>query len=209
MRLDARYGNLSPRTSRIRKRPPRAIARRARAHGCASASAPRQRAKVGRPLPPRIPIRPPAVAATDGGRRAPGALTAGAGCASALCRQNRLATRKYRPAHLRRGRAGCASTSRRSGARRRSWVTGTKIVRHPPTGLAPIIDASALRTARIAHPRAGGRGDGQRAVGGGSGPRAAKRVIRQPEVSPGAPAPRACRLRVGVPAKWPRADVPG
>ena len=30
-----------------------------------------------------------------------------------------------------------------------------------------------------------------------------------PEVSPGATAPRACSLRVGIPAKWPRADVPG
>ena len=29
------------------------------------------------------------------------------------------------------------------------------------------------------------------------------------KVSPGAPAPRACRLRVGIPKKWPLGDVPG
>jgi hypothetical protein len=29
-----------------------------------------------------------------------------------------------------------------------------------------------------------------------------------PEVSPDASAPRACRLRVGIPLKWPLADVP-
>ena len=29
------------------------------------------------------------------------------------------------------------------------------------------------------------------------------------EVSPGAPAPRACRLRVAIPLEWPPADVPG
>jgi hypothetical protein len=30
-----------------------------------------------------------------------------------------------------------------------------------------------------------------------------------PEMSSGATAPRACRLRVGIPARWPLAGVPG
>ena len=58
----------------------------------------------------RFPIRPPAVAATDRGRRAPG-LAAGIGR-----REARYATHPgaggYRPAQLRYGRAGCASASR-------------------------------------------------------------------------------------------------
>jgi len=57
------------------------------------------------------------------------------------------------------------------------------------------------------HPRAGGRGDGPGAAGGG-GPRYASPTAH-PEVSPGATAPRACRPRVGILVKWPLGDVPG
>ena len=64
--------------------------------------------------PPRIPIRTPAVAAPEHGRRAPGRAV------GIRLREARYghpipatsATRKYRPAQLRHGRAGCASASR-------------------------------------------------------------------------------------------------
>jgi hypothetical protein len=62
----------------------------------------------------------------------------------------------------------------------------------------------------------GGRGDGPRAAGAGTGRRAsgcAKRVM-QPNAARGndclaPPRQRACRLRAGIPAKGPRGDAPG
>jgi hypothetical protein len=65
---------------------------------------------------------------------------------------------------------------------------------------AQIADADALRAA-CTHPR--GRGDGTRAaaeLAADSGLREARHRIQpgQPEVSSGAVAPRACRLRVGL-----------
>ena len=54
------------------------------------------------------------------------------------------ATRKYRPAQPCHERAGCASASRWSGARRRSLVDhdDSEILRHPPAGSAPMMDAA-------------------------------------------------------------------
>jgi hypothetical protein len=96
---------------------------------------------------------------------------------------------KYRPAQLRHG-AGRASASRRT------------TMRHPSRP-APHTSRMRVPSARRAsHPRAGGRGDAQRAAGGGTG---VKRVMppnrRTRKLSPGAPATRACRLRVGIPAR--------
>ncbi len=75
-------------------------------------------------------------------------------------------------------------------------------------------DYAALRPARVPIRTPGGRGDrtrGRRAVGIGQrearygNPTTPTSGI--PKASPGATAPPACRLRVAVPVKWPRAPI--
>jgi hypothetical protein len=138
-------------------------------------------------LPPiRIPIRTPAVAATGGGierRDAPG-------CA---LWQPEPADFAHPEATTPRNRATGAGTRLRVGVGAEAAGQGWA----PPPAAHP-------------HPPAGGRGDGRRAAGArsaDSGRGMRERVMPSkpaghPEVSPGAPAPRACRLRVDIPAKW-------
>ena len=113
---------------------------------------------------------------------------------SALCHATR-APGRYRPSQLRHGRAGCASASERRGP------------------AATFLGApSARRASPSARRRSRRRTTG---AGAGTGRRhCAARAryateTRPPEVSSGATAPRACRLRVGIPVKWRLADVPG
>jgi hypothetical protein len=132
--------------------------------------------------PPRIPLRPPAGAATERGRRAP-ELAAGIG------RRKRLAQLRPR-------------ACRRTAARRRPRLTRA------------ISDAIRVSSPRRSCPR--GRRNGL------LGERAARSALCHPTGAPGIivrrtcatgrrapPAPRACRLRVGIPAKCPRADLSG
>jgi len=88
----------------------------------------------------------------------PGA--AGAGCAKRVMAPN-LGSRKYRPAHPRHGRAGCASASRPSGPH-------ANIVRHPPRADSwprrlprPRASPSARRRSRR-RSTGGGRRNGRR-----------------------------------------------
>ena len=77
----------------------------------------------------------------------------------------------------------------------------------------PLTLTRRLSPAAHPHPHAGDRGDGRRAPG--SGLREARYGNAAPpsspirRLSPGATAPRACRLRVGIPVTWPFADVLG
>ena len=88
-------------------------------------------------------------------------------------------------------------------------------MRPPPTGPAQICGRSRPPRRAHPHPPAGGRGGGTRAAGAGTGRRrrAARCALCHPAQAPGscrpgATAPRARRLRVGIPVKWPRADRP-
>jgi hypothetical protein len=80
--------------------------------------------------PPHIPIRTPAVAATD--------LRAAEGAAGIGRREARYATQRGRPevssAHPRHGRAGCASASRRANHRRGASLGGRIPLRAPAVG---------------------------------------------------------------------------
>jgi hypothetical protein len=66
---------------------------------------------------------------------------------------------------------------------------------------------SLLRIRALGPKIVDGRRDGPRALGRREAHYAAQ--PEHPDLSPGAPAPRACRLRVGIPAKGPRGDTPG
>jgi hypothetical protein len=110
---------------------------------------------MGRPPPAAHPIRTPAVAATDHGRRA---LERAVG-------------------------TGCALASRRGG-RAPTFLDHAHEYRTPLASPALIMDAHPLRAAHP-HPHAGGRGDGTRAAGAGTGRwhtrgiRAAGRIVRR------------------------------
>jgi hypothetical protein len=115
------------------------------------------------------------------------------------------------------------SRRRTTGVWRRNWPPGIRLREERAMGRSGSLDDAfpctswMRRPPPAAHPirHAGGRGDGQRAAGAGTGGRHRPREARsatqhgQPKASPGAPAPRACRLRVGIPAKWALADVLG
>jgi hypothetical protein len=98
---------------------------------------------------------------------------------SALCHPTRPSG-SFRPAHLRHGRARCASAPRRSCH-------------------------AAFRPARTPSARRRSR----RRTTGGGGMRVMPPNPRTRKSSPGAPAPRACRPRVGIPVTWPRGDPAG
>jgi hypothetical protein len=145
----------------------------------------------------RIPVRAPAVAATDSGRRAP-ALAGGIrmrqrrtmrGSAPLLARivRRRLArrptsaNRKVSPTHLRHGRASSRRHPGGVAARRRCGITACLQNGAPSPIRAPAVAA------------------GPRAVG-----RHAARYATEPgtrQVSPDATAPRACRPRSGIPVR--------
>jgi len=79
-----------------------------------------------------------------------------------------------------------------------------------------MMDTATPPPAAHPHPPAGGRSDGPQAGAPGSdrrGAGGAKRVMPPHRgtrmSSPGATAPRACRLRVGIAVKWPLADDAG
>ena len=99
---------------------------------------------------------------------------------------------------------------------RRNRTTGVEAARQPPSeGGARRSFPDAAPSPRRASPSERRRSR-RRMTGGcrkGRRERAGEaRYATQPahpEVSPRAPAPRACRLRVGIPAKWMLADVPG
>jgi hypothetical protein len=101
-------------------------------------------------------------------------------------------------------------------ARRHSWRYGAlgDMVRHPPTIPAQMMDSA--RPPRRASPSAR-RWSPRRTTGGGrrnaEPAQAARSALCHPTGPPGshrpAPAPRACRLRVGVAVRWPPDDAPG
>jgi len=141
--------------------------------------------------PAPIPIRAPAVAATDRGRRERG-----------RGRREARYGNPTPPTSANRQSSPRAPAPRASRLRDGEVATRQPGLRRPPPAAHPL-------------PPASGRGDGTRAAGGGTGSRhrAARSALWPPNpgtsaLSPGAPAPRACRLRVGTPAKWPRADQP-
>jgi hypothetical protein len=119
---------------------------------------------------------------------------------------------------------GRAPRFARAGTGRRRRVAGSalshpntgqqKTVRHPPTGPAQTIRCRWLppRRAPIRTPAArrrtagGGRRDWPPASGAGCA--LLPRRPEHPEESPRATAPRAFRLRVGMPVRWPRARSP-
>src|ERR1035438_738334 len=108
--------------------------------------------------PPRVPIRPTAVAATEHGRRAAG-RAAGERAARSTLSQPEVTDRHYA--------AGVPAARRHPGevaARRRSPLTRTNIGRHPPTGTGPIMDAGTSRPPRIPirPPAVAATGDGRR-----------------------------------------------
>jgi len=121
----------------------------------------------------------PTVAATDQARRA---------------REPRLSHRahSYDRAGLRAAAATLLDSQRSRGDAAPSAVRHR--VRH----------GRAALPAAHPHPRAGGRGAGPRAGANNESRPACRRSepVWNPKVSPGATAPRACRLRVSVPAKW-------
>jgi len=163
----------------------------------------------------RIPVRAPAVAATDSGRRAP-ALAGGIrmrqrrtmrGSAPLLARivRRRLArrptsaNRKVSPTHLRHGRASSRRHPGGVAARRRCGITACLQNGAPSAGRhrrkpwtrAPPAPPIPIRAPAVAA--------GPRAVG-----RHAARYATEPgtrQVSPDATAPRACRPRSGIPVR--------
>jgi hypothetical protein len=128
--------------------------------------------------------------------------------------------RRPRPSHSRfAGDPAARDRAERHCARPQRAGTGSTCtpvarghLRGGDRGLRFLHDVCGSPRAAHPHPRAGGRVDGRRAAGGGTGrwtPGGLKRVIA-PNAgtqmsSPGATAPRPCRLRVGIPAKGPRA----
>jgi hypothetical protein len=123
--------------------------------------------------PPRIPLRPPAVAATHRGRRA-AERAAGIGGAKRVMPANG-APGSYRPAQARHGRAGCAPASRRKratgaqAARRHPGEVaarpGSWIAARAPSALPPRASPSASRRSRR---RTAGRRAPERAAGIGT-----------------------------------------
>ena len=141
----------------------------------------------GSRAPPRSAHPHPPAGGRGDGARAAGTRNRPAAHDARSALYTEPGTGKHRPAHLRHGRTGCASAARRSG--RAATLAGHgAMVRHlAPAALEGLDGPPSAR--RAPHPHAGGRGDGPRAAGAGTG--------------------RGHRLRVGIPARWPRADVPG
>jgi len=107
-----------------------------------------------RPPPARIPVRTTAGAATDRGRRTLGRAAGGAKHVMLPSPAIRL----YRPTQPRRGRAGRASASRRSGARRSPWA-----LRPSPAARIPIRAPAVAATDNGR--RGAGTGRGHQAAG--------------------------------------------
>jgi hypothetical protein len=134
---------------------------------------------------------------------------------SALCQPTRA------PGSIaRRTRATGVQAARRhpgAGAARTDvpgFTAHSKMVRPPPTGAAQTL--AAAPSAPRPSPSARGRSRRRALCGGHRNRRRASDArgasghpTRRPEAIAGATVPRACRPRVGVPAKWPRGDVPG
>jgi hypothetical protein len=153
--------------------------------------------------PPRIPSATPAVAATDSGRLARG-RAGGTGRAKHVLPPN-TGSRKHPPAHLRHGRAGCASASRRSG-RSPTFLDSQRanIGRHPSAGPAPIMDAAPPRPSHIPTrtPAVAATERGRREARYATQP-------RQPEVIGRRNRATGVQAAPGIAVKWPLTGFPG
>jgi hypothetical protein len=117
-----------------------------------------------------------------------------------------------RPPSARHASPSACRRSRRRAAGRRApeLAAGVKMRQERTARTSPLLPGRiASGGYRRADPavRQGARADdaGRR---GAARSRAASADVGHPEVIAGATAPRACRLRVGIPVKWPRAGVP-
>jgi hypothetical protein len=117
-----------------------------------------------------------------------------------------------RPPSARHASPSACRRSRRRAAGRRApeLAAGVKMRQERTARTSPLLPGRiASGGYRRADPavRQGARADdaGRR---GAARSRAASADVGHPEVIAGATAPRACRPRVGIPVKWPRAGVP-